>query len=83
VVALPTSAGKTRIAEICSLVSLAAGQRVFGRYPSQSALSANGANLRDSFAPLGFTVSSLYGAAGTGAGDLDTLGNRDIVIATP
>lgn len=83
VVALPTSAGKTRIAEICVLRALADEKRALIVTPLR-ALSAQSERIyRNTFGPLGFSVSSLYGAAGATSGDLDTLANRHIVIATP
>ena len=38
---------------------------------------------RQTLAPLGFSVSSLYGASGLSAGDEDALRSMDIIIATP
>lgn len=40
-------------------------------------------SFRKTFAPLGFSVSSLYGASGLSAGDEDALRSREIIIATP
>ena len=40
-------------------------------------------SFRRTFAPLGFSVSSLYGASGMMPGDEDALRTRQIVIATP
>ncbi|MGC6751726.1 DEAD/DEAH box helicase, partial [Escherichia coli] len=40
-------------------------------------------SFRKTFAPLGFSVSSLYGASGLSAGDEDALRTREIIIATP
>ena len=83
VVALPTSAGKTRVAEISALMTLSTGRRVLIVTPLR-ALSAQTERLfRRTFAPLGFTVSSLYGASGLSPGDEDALRTRALVIATP
>ncbi len=83
VVALPTSAGKTRIAEICSLMTLSTGKRILIVTPLR-ALSAQTERLfRNTFGPLGFSVSSLYGASGMAPGDDDALRERNIVISTP
>lgn len=83
VVALPTSAGKTRVAEIAALMSLAAGKRVLVVTPLRALSAQTERTFRKTFTPLGFTVSSLYGASGISSGDEDALRTRDIVIATP
>lgn len=83
VVALPTSAGKTRVAEICTLVSLSAEKRVLLVTPLRALSAQTERSFRKTFGPLGFSVSSLYGASGAMPGDQDALRSRDIVIATP
>lgn len=83
VVALPTSAGKTRVAEICALMSLSAGSRVLIVTPLRALSAQTERAFRRTFGPLGFSVSSLYGASGMVPGDEDSLRSRDIVIATP
>lgn len=83
VVALPTSAGKTRIAEICTLMSLSARKRVLLVTPLRALSAQTERSFRKTFGPLGFSVSSLYGASGAMPGDEDALRSRDIVIATP
>lgn len=83
IAALPTSAGKTRIAEICILRTLAVKRRVVFVTPLRALSAQTERNLRKTFAPLGFSVSSLYGSSGTTGDDKDSLGNRDIVVATP
>ena len=40
-------------------------------------------SFRKVFSPLGFTVSSLYGASGVSSDDQDALRSRNIIIATP
>ncbi|MBK7670730.1 MAG: DEAD/DEAH box helicase [bacterium] len=40
-------------------------------------------DLADTFAPLGFSVSSLYGSAGIESGDAETLREGKIVVSTP
>ncbi|WP_233500448.1 DEAD/DEAH box helicase [Bordetella bronchiseptica] len=80
VVSLPTSAGKTRIAELSILRCLAGGQRVIFVTPLR-ALSAQTENtLQRTFGPLGKTISALYGSIGF---DEDDIRERDIVVATP
>jgi hypothetical protein len=83
VVALPTSAGKTRVAEICALMSLSAGRRVLILTPLRALSAQTERSFRRTFGPLGFSVSSLYGASGMVPGDEDALRTREIVIATP
>lgn len=83
VVALPTSAGKTRIAELAALMTLASGKRVLIVTPLRALSAQTERSFRRTFAPLGFTVSSLYGASGVSADDQDALRSRNIVIATP
>lgn len=83
VVSLPTSAGKTRIAELCILRCLANGKRVAFITPLR-ALSAQTENtLQKSFGPLGKVVSSLYGSIGVSGFDEDAIRDSDIVVATP
>jgi hypothetical protein len=83
VVALPTSAGKTRIAELCILRTLADEKRVVYVTPLR-ALSAQVENgLARTFCPLGFSVTSVYGASGVASSDIDTLASASIVVATP
>ena len=83
VVALPTSAGKTRIAELCILRALAAGQRTVYVTPLRALSAQVERDLSETFLPLGFAVSSLYGSAGLQGGDSDTLREERIVVATP
>jgi superfamily II DNA/RNA helicase len=83
VVALPTSAGKTRIAEITALMALATGRRVLVVTPLRALSAQTERSFRKTFSSLGFTVSSLYGASGNALGDEDALRSRNIVIATP
>jgi replicative superfamily II helicase len=83
VVALPTSAGKTRIAEIAALMALASGQRVFIVTPLRALSAQTERSFRRAFSPLGFTVSSLYGSSGVAGTDEDALREQSIVIATP
>lgn len=83
VVALPTSAGKTRIAELAILACLAQGRRTVYVTPLR-ALSAQTEQVLDrTFGPLGVRVSSLYGSMGISDVDDDTLRSSDIVVATP
>ncbi|MBX3394285.1 MAG: DEAD/DEAH box helicase [Phycisphaerae bacterium] len=83
VVALPTSAGKTRIAELCILRTLANNQRVVYVTPLRALSAQVESGLARTFCPLGFSVSSVYGASGVAVADLDTLKSGKVVVATP
>lgn len=83
VVALPTSAGKTRVAEIAALMTLSCDRRVLIVTPLRALSAQTERSFRKTFAPLGFSVSSLYGASGLSSGDEDVLRSREIIIATP
>ena len=82
VVALPTGAGKTRIAELCILRALADDRRVVYVTPLRALSAQIERDLAETFAPLRFTVSALYGAGGM-VTDLDPLTNANIVVSTP
>ena len=83
VVALPTSAGKTRIAELCILRCLAQQRRAVYVTPLRALSAQTERILEETFAPLGATVSSLYGSMGANHLDGDALRESDIVVATP
>ena len=83
VVSLPTSAGKTRIAEVAALRTIAAGKRVVLVTPLRALSAQMEDDFQDLFGALGQSVSSLYGAAGVLYGDLDALRLAKIVITTP
>lgn len=83
VVALPTSAGKTRIAELCILRCLAVGQRAIYITPLRALSAQVEYDLAETFKPLGFSVSTLYDSAGSDGADNEILRTRDIVVSTP
>lgn len=83
VVALPTSAGKTRIAELCILRALASDQRIIYVTPLRALSAQVKRDLAETFLPLGFSVSALYGSAGVESGDAETLREGKIVVSTP
>ena len=83
VISLPTSAGKTRIAELCILKCLANRKRVVFVTPLRALSAQTEVVLQRTFAPLGKTVTSLYGSIGASGADKNVLKNRDIIIATP
>jgi DEAD/DEAH box helicase len=71
VVSLPTSAGKTRISELCILRCLASGKRVVFITPLRALSAQTEATLQRTFGPLGKTISALYGAVGVSGIDED------------
>ncbi len=83
VVSLPTSAGKTRIAELCILRCLAGGKRVVFITPLRALSAQTETTLQGTFGPLGKTISALYGSIGVSGFDEDAIRERDIVVATP
>lgn len=83
VVALPTSSGKTRIAELCILRCLADQKRIIYVTPLRALSAQVEAGLARTFRPLGYSVSAVYGASGIAIADVDTLRSSDIVVATP
>jgi superfamily II DNA/RNA helicase len=83
VVALPTSAGKTRIAELSILACLAQERRTVYVTPLRALSAQTEQVLARTFSPLGIRVSSLYGSMGVSDVDEDTLRSTEIVVATP
>lgn len=83
VVALPTSAGKTRVAELAALMTLSSDKRVLIITPLRALSAQTERSFRKTFGPLGLSVSSLYGASGISSSDEDALRTKHIVIATP
>ena len=83
VVSLPTSAGKTRIAELCILRCLACNKRVIVITPLRALSAQTETTLQRTFAPLGKTISALYGSIGVSSFDDDAIRDSDIVVATP
>ena len=69
VVSLPTSAGKTRVAELCILMTLAKGRRVVFVTPLRTLSAQTESSLERTFGPLGKSVSSLYGGIGSSSVD--------------
>lgn len=83
VIALPTSAGKTRIAELCVLRTLADGRRAVYVTPLRALSAQVERVLGRTFVPLDASVTSLYGASGATSSDVNTLATASIVVATP
>lgn len=83
VISLPTSAGKTRIAELSILRCLAGGRRVMFVTPLRALSAQTETTLQRIFCPLGKTITALYGSIGMSGFDEDVIRERDIVVATP
>src|SRR5207253_628848 len=83
VVALPTSAGKTRIAELCILRAIADDRRIIYVTPLRALSAQIEHGLAKTFRPLKVSVTSVYGASGVATSDLETLQSAQIVVATP
>ncbi|MGA3037445.1 MAG: DEAD/DEAH box helicase [Vulcanimicrobiaceae bacterium] len=80
VLALPTSAGKTRIAELCMLPALAADRKIIYVSPLRALSAQIERELRDIFSRLGagITVSRFYEPDAS-----ETEGRRMIEVCTP
>lgn len=83
IASLPTSAGKTRIAELAILRCLAEGQRVIFVTPLRALSAQTEVSLNKTFAPLGYKISTLYGSIGTSRYEEDAMRESHIVVATP
>lgn len=83
VVSLPTSAGKTRIAELCILRCFSEGKRVLFVTPLRALSAQTEVSLRSTFGPLGKKISALYGSIGISGFEGDVFKDRDIVVSTP
>lgn len=85
VVSLPTSSGKTRIAEIAILQSLLDNpySHILYLAPFRSLAFEIEGILSQTFEPLGYKVSHLYGGAQFNSIDHIMIDNSHILIATP
>lgn len=81
--ALPTSAGKTRVAELAVFKALLTGKRAIYVTPLRALSAQVERGFRKLFGPMGFSVSALYGAQGITPVDQATFDDNDIVVATP
>ena len=77
------SAGKTRIAELCILRTLASTQRVVYVTPLRALSAQVERDLAQTFLRLGLSVSSLYSSVELDSGDAETLRQGHIVVSTP
>ena len=80
---MPTSAGKTRIAELCILRTLASTQRFVYVTPLRALSAQVERDLAQTFLRLGLSVSSLYSSVELDSGDAETLRQGHIVVSTP
>lgn len=85
VVSMPTSSGKTRIAEIVILQSLLRDttSNVLYIAPFRSLAFEVEETLSSTFNPIGFYVTHLYGGAQITALDRSEMDNARVIIATP
>lgn len=85
VVSMPTSSGKTRIAEIAILQSLLrdTSSKVLYIAPYRSLAFEVEETLTGAFDPIGFNVTHLYGGAQITALDKNEMENARVLIATP
>jgi len=83
VASLPTSAGKTRIAELAILRCLAENKRVIFVTPLRALSAQTEVSLHKTFAPLGYKISTLYGSIGSSKYEEDAMKESHIVVATP
>ena len=83
VISMPTSAGKTRIAEICILRCLSEAKRVVYITPLRALSAQMENNLNGLFGPLGKKVSTLYGSMISTGLQGQIFKSSDIVVATP
>jgi len=85
IVSIPTSSGKTRIAEVAILNSLLTnpGGKVLYIAPFRSLAFEVENSLEKVFEHSGITVSQLYGGSMYSKLDEDAINDADIIIATP
>ena len=85
VVSMPTSSGKTRIAEIAILQTLLrdTSSKVLYIAPYRSLAFEVEETLSGAFDPIGFNVTHLYGGAQITALDKNEMENARVLIATP
>jgi len=85
VISLPTSSGKTRIAEIAILQSLIKNKtgKILYLAPFRSLAFEIEKTLGETFTPLNYTVSHLYGGSQFSKLDQTLINDAHILIATP
>lgn len=85
IISLPTSSGKTRVAELAILKCLTEnpGAKILYLAPFRSLAFEVEISLRSVFSKLGFEVSFLYGGGQFGGADKELINETQIIIATP
>jgi hypothetical protein len=85
VIALPTSSGKTRIAEIAILQSLIKNKtgKILYLAPFRSLAFEIEKTLSETFIPLNYTISHLYGGSQFSKLDQTLINEAHILVATP
>ena len=83
VVSLPTSSGKTRIAEICILRCVSERRRAIFVTPLRALAAQTERTLKSVFNLLGITVSRYYDGSGFGYNERRKTQGYDILIMTP
>lgn len=85
VINLRTSGGKTRVAEIAILKTLSTNilSKVLYLAPFRSLAFEIEQSLNKTFAPLGITVSQLYGGSTANVIDFQLIKESQVIIATP
>lgn len=83
VIALPTGAGKTRIAELAILKTLSRKRRVIYVTPLRALSAQVERGLREAFRGAKVAVSAVYSAIGAQAADIISMREADVVVMTP
>ena len=83
VISLPTSSGKTRIAELCILRCVSQGRRAIFIVPLRALASQVETELKDTFGKVGLRVSAYYESGGFSEIDRAAFQEYDILVMTP
>lgn len=83
IVSLPTSAGKTRIAELCILRALSQNKKVIFITPLRALSVQTEITLMNTFSNLDAKISSLYGGLGLYGFQKNQFEESNILIGTP
>lgn len=83
IVSLPTSAGKTRIAELCILSCLAKGKKAIFVAPWRALAAQVETSISEKFNPLGKNVSGNYNGRWFSSNDRISIQKSDVLVMTP
>lgn len=83
IISLPTSSGKTRIAELCILRCVSQKRRAIFVVPLRALASQIEAELKDVLGKVGLSVSAYYDGGGFGEIDRAAFQEYDILVMTP